>query len=71
MYRNVANPPQIFGAGRAGAGVIATSPRWFLAEGATGSFFGLYYLIANPSTQSTRVRVTYLLPQGAPGSACP
>ena len=66
MYMNVLTPPQIFGAGHAGAGVTATSTRWFLAEGATGTFFDLYYLLANPSAQATRVRVTYLLPQGTP-----
>src|SRR4029077_4147224 len=66
MYMDTANPPQVFGAGHAGAGVTATNTRWFLAEGATGGFFDMYYLIANPSTQPTRVRVTYLLPNGAP-----
>ena len=66
MYMDTANPPQVFGAGHAGSGVIAANPRWFLAEGATGGFFDMYYLIANPSTQATTVRVTYLLPNGAP-----
>ncbi len=66
MYMDVGDPLQPFGAGHAGAGVAAAAPRWFLAEGATGTFFDLYYLIANPSTQGTRVRITYLLPAGAP-----
>jgi hypothetical protein len=66
MYMDTPNPAQIFGAGHAGAGVTATNTRWFLAEGATGSFFDLFYLIANPTTQATRVRITYLLPTGAP-----
>jgi hypothetical protein len=66
MYMDTATPPQVFGAGHAGAGVTATNTRWFLAEGATGSFFDLYYLIANPSTQATTARVTYLRPAGAP-----
>ena len=66
MYMDTANPPQVFGAGHAGSGVTAANPRWFLAEGATGGFFDMYYLIANPSTQATTVRVTYLLPNGAP-----
>ncbi|MEO5821443.1 MAG: hypothetical protein ABIT71_13140 [Vicinamibacteraceae bacterium] len=66
MYMDTANPPQVFGAGHAGAGVTATNTRWFLAEGATGGFFDMYYLIANPSTTPTRVRVTYLLPNGVP-----
>ena len=66
MYMDTANPPQVFGAGHAGSGVTAANPRWFLAEGATGGFFDMYYLLANPSTQPTTVRVTYLLPSGAP-----
>jgi hypothetical protein len=66
MYMNTATPAQVFGAGHAGAGVTATNTRWFLAEGATGSFFDLYYLIANPSTQAATARVTYLRPAGAP-----
>ena len=66
MYMDTANPVQVFGAGHAGSGVTAANPRWFLAEGATGGFFDMYYLIANPSTQATQVRVTYLLPSGAP-----
>jgi len=66
MYVDTLNPVQTFGAGHAGAGVTATSTRWFLAEGATGSFFDLYYLIANPSSQATTARVSYLLPSGVP-----
>jgi len=66
MYMDTLNPPEVFGAGHAGAGLTATNTRWFLAEGATGSFFDLYYLIANPSTQATTARITYLLPTGAP-----
>jgi hypothetical protein len=66
MYMDTANPATVFGAGHAGSGVTATNTRWFLAEGATGGFFDMYYLLANPSTTPTRVRVTYLLPTGAP-----
>jgi hypothetical protein len=66
MYMNTVNPSLVFGAGHAGAAVTATNPRWFLAEGATGVFFDMYYLIANPEAQATRVRITYLLPSGAP-----
>jgi hypothetical protein len=66
MYLDVPHPFQLGGAGIAGTAVTSTAPRWFLAEGATGSFFDLYYLLANPSTQDTRVRITYLLPSGAP-----
>ena len=66
MYMDTQNPPTVFGAGHAGSGVTAANPRWFLAEGATGVFFDMYYLIANPSTQATTVQVTYLLPNGVP-----
>ena len=66
MYMDTLIPAQVFGAGHAGAGVTAAQTRWFLAEGATGQFFDLYYLIANPTTQATTARVSYLLPSGAP-----
>jgi Tol biopolymer transport system component len=64
MYMDTPSTGQVFGAGHAGSGVTAANPRWFLAEGATGAFFDMYYLIANPSTQATNVRITYLLPSG-------
>ena len=38
--------------------------RWFLAEGATGSFFDTYILVGNPSTTESLIQVTYLLPDG-------
>jgi WD40-like Beta Propeller Repeat len=66
MYMDTTSPAQVFGAGHAGAAVTSAQPRWFLAEGATGVFFDLYYLIANPNPQPTRVRVSYLLPAGEP-----
>lgn len=51
-------------AGHDSAGVTLPQSRWFLAEGATGSFFDLFYLIANPSGSDTQVRTSYLLPDG-------
>jgi Tol biopolymer transport system component len=66
MYMNTVGPALVFGAGHAGSGVTATNTRWFLAEGATGNFFDMYYLIANPAPQPTRVRITYLLQNGTP-----
>ena len=40
---------------------------WYLAEGATQAGFALFYLLQNPSaTAAADVRVTYLLPSGAP-----
>jgi len=40
------------------------SLEWYLAEGATGGTFDLYYLLQNPSAQSATVQVTYLRPSG-------
>jgi hypothetical protein len=62
MY--LSRPGQPFAAGHGSAGVTAPATEWFLAEGATGSFFDLFLLIANPSTQAASVRVDYLLPSG-------
>ena len=46
MYLN--RPGQPFAAGHGSAGVTTPATSWFLAEGATGSFFELFVLIANP-----------------------
>jgi hypothetical protein len=59
-------PGQPFGAGHASAGVTGPSTTWFLAEGATGTYFDLYVLVANPSASPADVRMTYLRPAGAP-----
>jgi hypothetical protein len=40
---------QVFAAGHESAGVTAPATDWFLAEGATGTLFDLFILIANPS----------------------
>jgi hypothetical protein len=57
-------PGQVFAAGHESAGVTAPATRWFLAEGATGSFFNTFILIANPSTQEATVEMQYLLDGG-------
>jgi hypothetical protein len=63
MYRDAGG--QTFAAGHGSAGVTAPATEWFLAEGATGSFFDLFALIANPSSSEfAEVRVQYLLPSG-------
>jgi hypothetical protein len=62
MYAST--PTQTFAAGHDGAGLTAPALTWFLAEGATGSFFDLYLLIANPGTTDAAVSVKYLLPSG-------
>jgi len=62
MYLNARG--KLFGAGHASAGITQASTSWFLAEGATGDFFDLFVLIANPTASSADVRVTYLLQGG-------
>jgi Tol biopolymer transport system component len=59
-------PTQPFAAGHEGAAVAAPAQSWFFAEGATGSFFDLFLLIANAETTEADVQVTYLLASGAP-----
>jgi hypothetical protein len=62
MYLN--RPGQPFGAGHGSAGVTAAATSWFLAEGATGTFFDLFILIANPTNNDASVQATYMLPDG-------
>jgi hypothetical protein len=57
-------PGQPFAAGHESAGVTAPATRWFLAEGATGSFFNTFILIANPSPDPATVEMQYLLTDG-------
>ena len=47
------------------AAVPAPALNWFLAEGATGSFFDTFVLVANPNTSPADLRVTYMLPDGS------
>jgi hypothetical protein len=63
MYRDVAG--QMFGAGHESAGVPGPASTWFVAEGATGSYFDLFYLVANPNTSASTVEGRYLLPNGS------
>ena len=53
-----------FNAGHESAGVTSPRLRWFLAEGATGDYFDLFVLIANPGDEPASLRVTYLLADG-------
>ena len=62
MYSSAAG---IFAAGHDSAGVTAPSTEWFFAEGATGTFFDLFLLFANPNATDAAVQATYLLPSGA------
>jgi Tol biopolymer transport system component len=64
MYFSTPSTP--FAAGTVTAGVTAPGVEWFLAEGATGTFFDCYILLANPSASSdASVEVSYLLPDGS------
>ncbi len=62
MYLN--GQGRTFNAGHESAGVTAPATSWFLAEGATGPFFDLFVLVANPNAQDAQVRVDYLLTDG-------
>jgi len=61
MYSSAAGT---FAAGHDSAGVTSPSLDWFFAEGATGSFFDTFLLLANPSASAANVHATYLLPSG-------
>jgi hypothetical protein len=63
MY--MSTPGQPFTGGTASAGITAPATQWFIAEGATGSFFDLFVLIGNPSPGNAEVTVSYLLPDGS------
>ena len=52
--------------GHASAGAIGPATEWFLAEGATGSFFDTFVLAANPTGQQANVTFTFLPSSGVP-----
>ncbi len=62
MYRSSGD--EIFSLGHAAAAVTAPSANWFFGEGATGTFFDTYLLLANPSAQPASVQVDYLRDAG-------
>ena len=62
MYFDANN--QLFGAGHASAALASPSTSWFFAEGATGPFFNMYLLIANPNAQAAAIEARYLLASG-------
>jgi hypothetical protein len=55
-----------FAGGTDSAGVTAPSTDWFLAEGATGSFFTTFLLLANPGLDDATATLTYLPSNGVP-----
>jgi hypothetical protein len=56
---------RVFEGGHESAGVNAPSRQWFLAEGATGTFFDCFILLSNPNATDANATITYLLPEGA------
>jgi autotransporter-associated beta strand protein len=52
--------------GHESAGVTAPSTSWFLAEGATGTFFETFVLLANPNAIDVRATVRFLPTGGNP-----
>ncbi len=50
--------------GHESAGVSEPSTRWFHAEGATGTVFDTFILLANPNTEAASVVVTFLTAGG-------
>jgi hypothetical protein len=52
--------------GHDSVGATAPSTTWFLAEGATGSYFNTFILLANPNAEDAIATVTFLPGSGAP-----
>jgi hypothetical protein len=50
--------------GHEAAAVPAPRTNWYVAEGATGTFFTTFLLLANPNTAATTATIRYLLPGG-------
>ena len=57
-------PGRPLGAGHESAGVTSPATQWFLAEGATGDYFDLFILIANPQPTAAEVQADFLLSTG-------
>jgi hypothetical protein len=55
---------QLWRLGHDAAGVTALSTHWFFAEGATGGFFDMFVLLANPGDTPADVTLTFLQPDG-------
>ena len=49
----------VFNGGHESAGATRPSTNWFLAEGATGSFFTTFVLVSNPNATPATVTMTY------------
>lgn len=62
MYLNAAG--LTFAGGHNSVGITSPSTNWFLAEGATGDYFDLFVLVANPGDTTAEIDAQYLLPDG-------
>ena len=58
----------LWSGGHASAGTTAPATHWLLAEGATGSYFTTFVLIANPNDAPADLTFTYLPLIGSPVS---
>jgi hypothetical protein len=58
----------LWSGGHASAGATGPSTHWLLAEGATGSYFTTFVLIANPNDTPADLTLTYLPLSGSPVS---
>lgn len=63
LYKTIGS--DYWSAGHDSLGVTAPSDHWFFAEGATGTMFDLFLLVANPNTDPGTVDVDYLLEDGS------
>jgi hypothetical protein len=55
---------RVWNGGHGAAAVPAPRTSWYVAEGATGSFFTTFLLLANPNPSATTATIRYLLPGG-------
>jgi hypothetical protein len=62
MYAD--RPGQVLALGHGGLGAKEPAASWFLAEGATGTFFDTYVLIANPSAADAAIEARFLRQDG-------
>lgn len=53
-----------FVGGHASLGTTAPRNRWLMAEGATGTFFNLFVMLANPDSRKTAVTLRFRRPDG-------
>ena len=56
----------VFNGGHDSAGATSPSTEWILSEGATGTFFTTFLLLANPGTTAGDVTITHLPEGGTP-----